>query len=362
MGVESHDKYYVGDHNRISHPGAIPRNAPGWYWHLVNRRVSVDTVLISMVGHQALPNLLTIQYLKPTFVILLHSAAPDVLQRKHFLVDLLPQECREIPSPGAVDPWDIRSIPQMLPSLIRRRKLDQMDLLLDLTGGTKAMSLGLAHAAQQLPNAKMIYVESAQGDSILYFYEYNDRKELQRDAGKTLPELLTLDMFFRVYQGDFDTSPKSTASPDSISRMFEDDVAAQFAQLRSLEIMRSVRPAAAEEIDITMRYRNQVAIVECKTGKKGGKLDGVMQLSNLASDRYLGTYTRKILAVQAVYSEKADNLEVARRHDVFVLELPEWNERRERDGLGKMKWEPAEVEAFQKALSFAFGPETKESS
>jgi benzoyl-CoA reductase/2-hydroxyglutaryl-CoA dehydratase subunit BcrC/BadD/HgdB len=85
-----------------------------------------------------------------------------------------------------------------------------------------------------------------------------------------------------------------------------------------------------------------------------------MQLSNLASDRYLGTYTGKILAVQANYREKpGNNMEVAERHDVFVLELPAWHEERRRDETGKLIWTSAELEEFKKALEYVFGPESR---
>jgi len=316
----------------------------------------MDTVLISMVGHQTLPNLLTIRYLNPNYVLFLHSAASDVLQRKRYLVDLLPERCREIPLPSAVDPWDIRSIPQMLPDILRRRKLDEMNLFFDLTGGTKAMSLGLAHVAAQLPNATMIYVESAQGDSILYRYKYNDRGELQRDDGKVLPDLLELDQFFHVYLGPFDSSPQPNLQQDINSRQFEEDVASGFTDITNLEMRRSVKPQASEEIDIVLRCRNQVALVECKIGGAAKGIQGVLQLSNLASDRYLGTYTRKILAVQSHYGkDSSNNAEAARRHDVFVLELPNWELTRERQPNGKIIWTKPEIEEFKKALTFVFG-------
>lgn len=317
----------------------------------------MTTTLISMVGHQPLPNLLAIRYLQPDQVLFLYSATGDVVQRKHNLTELLPPGCREFQIPP-VDPWDIRSIPATLPEIIRRRRLDETTLIFDLTGGTKAMAIGLTQVAKQHQQATLIYVDSERTSSTLYQYRFGDGDRLERDEGTQLPDLLTLDMFFHAYQGRFDTSPKSTAQEDERGQRFEEDVARTFAGLRNVEIMRSVRPVAAEEIDIVIRYRNRVAIVECKTGNKARKLDGVMQLSNLASERYLGTYTSKILAVATDYRALPNNMEAANRHNVFVLELPDW-EKRSRDESGRVRWSSTEVEGFQRALEFAFGPETR---
>ena len=217
------------------------------------------------------------------------------------------------------------------------------------------MSIGLAEAARLLTGVQLIYLESDRFETMLSRYHHDEQGHLICDGSEQLPELLDLDSFFHAYLGKFEPSTQQNPSQGEGS-CFEEDVADGFAAARTLEIRRSVKPIGGEEIDIVLRHRNQFALVECKTGKRAGDIYGVLQLSNLASDRYLGTYTRKILAVQANYSaNNSNNPEVARRHDVFVLQLPDWRYDRQRDAKGHMIWKDAEKQAFEDAAQFAFG-------
>lgn len=311
-------------------------------------------VLVTMVGHQPLPSLLAIKHLMPEKVIFLYSSSQDVKRRKGYLAELLPAGVEEIPIPRSIDPWDISYIPQFLPDFLRRKKLDGMELLFDLTGGTKAMSIGLAETARLLANVQLIYLESDSSETMLSRYHHDEQGRLICDGSQQLPELLDLKSFFHAYLGKFDYSPPSKSKPANESRRFEEDVAAGFAATRTLEIWRSVTPVGAEEIDIVLRRRNLFALVECKTGKTPD-IYGILQLSNLASERYLGTYTRKILVAKADYSAETNNLEVARRHDVFVLQLSDWRHDRQRDPDGCMIWTEAEKKGFEAAAQFAFG-------
>lgn len=316
----------------------------------------MTTVLVTMIGHQPLPSLLATRYLKPEKVIFLYSPSADVMRRKEHLAQLLPAGSGEIAIPRPIDPWDIGSIPQFLPDFLRRKKLDGMELLFDLTGGTKAMSIGLAESARLLTGVQLIYLESDRFETMLSRYHHDERGRLICDGSEQLPELLDLDSFFHAYLGKFDWSPQPNPQQSAESRQFEEDVAAGFDATRTLEIGRSVKSLGAEEIDIVLRRRNQFALVECKTGKGVIKIHGILQLSNLASERYLGTYTRKILVVQSDRStNNFNNLEVARRHDVFVLQLPDWRHDRPRDGAGRMIWTDAEQQDFEAAAQFAFG-------
>ena len=314
-------------------------------------------VLVTMVGHQPLPSLLAIRYLKPEKVVFLYSSHQGLLRRrKEYLAQLLPKGTEEIPTPRAVDPWDIGSIPQFLPDLLRSKHLDNLELLFDLTGGTKAMSIGLAETARLLTGVQLVYLESDRFETMLSRYHYDKQGRLVCDGSEQLPELLDLDLFFHAYLGNFDWSPQPNRQQSLESQQFEQDVADGFGATRTLEIGRSVKPLGAEEIDIVLRRRNQFALVECKIGTGTIKRDGILQLSNLASERYLGTYTRKILVVQAPYSkDNANNLEMAKRHDVFVIQLPDWRHDRPRDAAGLMIWTDHEKNEFEKAAEFAFG-------
>jgi len=87
------------------------------------------------------------------------------------------------------------------------------------------------------------------------------------------------------------------------------------------EILANVLMPSSGEIDFVLRKGSRFALVEAKSGKGG--LAGVYSLNNWASDKYLGIYTAKLLAITLNYPK--ENSEVAAAHDVLVLELPGWS-------------------------------------
>ena len=101
-----------------------------------------------------------------------------------------------------------------------------------------------------------------------------------------------------------------------------------------------------EEIDIILQKRNRFALVECKSGLKES-MDGIKQLNNAASDRYLGTYTAKILATTIPYNQLTAFADL---HDIHIIELVEWQENKDQP----YTWSVQELSKFEKVVKQAF--------
>lgn len=307
-----------------------------------------EVVLVSLVGHQPLPLLLAIRHIKPTKVIFLYSNAALVKQRKDNLIQLLPAGVEPIDPVITVDPWYMRSVPDRLQVLLEDCGLQNAEIICDLTGGTKAMAIGLAEFAAK-GSHRVIYLESDSSDPLLQQYKHQ-HGQLQRIA-KAQPVACELSIadFLKVYLGNVSMTPVLPRDPNSDGALFEAAIRAGFEYLQQNdeldEICYAIKPMQSEEIDLILRRGHRLAIVECKQGKEAGSAYGLLQLNNLASERYLGTYTGKILAVALTYPP--NNVRMAEAHGVHLLEFPLWQKGNE--------WSNGDLQSFRKAVKATLG-------
>lgn len=303
-------------------------------------------ILVSLIGHQTLPLLLVIKQLKPDKVILLSSNKTDVLDRKNHLSELLSPGIVFTSAP-VVDPWNIEDVPRRLQEFIEDQEIEGAEFICDVTGGTKAMSIGLAHFAEQ-HGYGMIYLESDNGDPLLQSYIKTVNGISRPTAPTALTTQITIDEFLFAYLGKFDTSPHPPQAPNSNGALFETDVRKAFEATGLLdEIKYGLKTRGSEEIDIVLRKGNRFAIVECKQGNSATDVYGILQLNNLASERHLGIYTRKIFVVARNYrKDSRDNAKVADEHGVHLLEVPDWQPGHQ--------WTAAEMGQFHSLVEFVF--------
>lgn len=308
------------------------------------------TVLVSLIGHQPLPNLLVLRYVKPDVVIFIYSSSsdPQLINRKNWLVQLTKCDGIEVLEPSSgVDPWDFNSVPNLLAYELLSIDFKSVSFIFDVTGGTKAMSVGLSRAAAKL-RGEIVYLESERSDSYLRRYRFTEDGNLLASEPEKLPKLVTLKDFFYIQLGLEEAQLKPAPSdPNKKGIQFEINVRNTLAGLVD-DMLYSIKPLDSEEIDIVLQKRNRFAIIECKAREDDERRAyGILQLNNLASERYLGTYTGKILAVVAHYSRDASpNFKMAKQHKVHLLELPNWEPNRQ--------WTVTELQEFEKAVYQVF--------
>lgn len=266
------------------------------------------SVLLSIIGAQPIPNLIPILQMQPDRTILVRTdqtrAASENLQQ------LIPKTI-QVEVLTLSNAFDVASIMSEISSVIDQLDVPWSSVTVNMTGGTKLMSLAAFLLAQR-HRCPLLYLET-RPQECLHQYRFTETGELIED-GEPLPiqDVLTLDTYIRVYMGTYCFNETDNAFEKSIEEILMKAVAD--GQLS--EVMPSVRLGTQIEVDFIVRLRNRIGIVEAKTGNSARKRTGFDQLNTAA----FGTYTRKFY-IPDNWNEKSSILELAASHDITVIPL-----------------------------------------
>jgi hypothetical protein len=215
-----------------------------------------------------------------------------------------------------VDAYDIRAIQSAILAEIEQRQLVANDLIFNLTGGTKPMSLAAYFAAQAL-GSPMVYLQTEGKRSRLFRYEFRQGEPMLTED-KFLPGLITIDDYLQAYIGREYGQRKSV--PDDDGHRFEQAVAEALRPVLD-EMRPAVNLKGSVDVDLIVRCDNQVGIVEAKLGKNHMK-QAIDQLNTAAGQTFLGTYTQKFLASDQDWNAYPDLKELASARQITLIELP----------------------------------------
>jgi hypothetical protein len=271
-------------------------------------------ITISLIGEQPIPNLLPMRYQPPAAVVLVYTertqAAAGRIER------LLPGGCEA--APCLVSPYDIQEIARALQALIEKHKWAAADLLFNLTGGTKAMALA-AYLVAATYSAPFIYLQSEGKRTRLYRYEFDANRVPHVVSRDLLHGLIKIDDYLRAYVDDYQLMG---FAKDETGALFEQAIYEALEPVVD-EIVAGARLLGALEVDMVVRCENQVGIIEAKTGPGARRKGGIDQLNTAGGQRYLGTYTRKMLVIDQRWDKSRSNLrELAEARRIAVIELP----------------------------------------
>lgn len=275
--------------------------------------------MLSLIGEQPLPNLLMLKHIDPDEVIWVYTAFTKKVCEKIKQLYLGKTKMLEID-----DPYDIVKI------LSEMRKIFTQcnEIIFNLTGGTKPMALAAYSLAFEM-KMPFVYLQSEGGKSIAYQYvfkTYDMRTDLIVEKVE-VSKNITIDEYLQVHLGEYNKGDLENDFENTLSKILEQ------AKRNSIfdEVENSIKHGGALEIDFIVRRRNQFAIIEAKTRKKGRTKRGIDQLNTAAEQRYLGTYIKKILIIE---DEMGSNLkELAKEHKIEVIEIFSWdNESKEISG------------------------------
>jgi hypothetical protein len=226
---------------------------------------------------------LPIRHYHPDSTLLAYtSTTQSVFERLQ--ATLVPMQTQGI----EVDAYSIDKTIEKLRS--EAQKWEPKQLIFNLTGGTKAMALAAYYVAADL-NARFLYLESEGRKSRAYHYSFKDGG-LCSDFNELLPPCISIEDFLNVYLG------KNAWKEEGFSRdeggPFEEAIGRVLES--EFEVKAGVKSHDGQlDIDLVIGLDNQFGIIEAKAGGKGGKLDGVKQLST--NGRLLGTYTRQFYMI-----------------------------------------------------------------
>jgi len=263
--------------------------------------------MVSLIGEQPIPNLLPIKYEKSSHVVLVYT---DLTKRVcDNLIRVLEPENKTFPM--HVSPFDISEIRLKIRHCVQEQGWDASCLIFNLTGGTKAMMIAAYEVAREM-GCPVIYLQSQGAKSFLHRHRFSEEGlEPEPDSPEEIPGLLTLDEYLRAHLGDFQATGFGHPLEEKVYTVLKPHVS---------EIKAGIKHGGAVDIDLAMRWGNQVGIAEVKTGRKAKGKGGIDQLTTAGARAYLGTYTKRFLILDRELG--SDLRELAEMHNITVIELP----------------------------------------
>lgn len=212
----------------------------------------------------------------------------------------------------------MQGIQSTLGDQIAQNRWNPQSLLFNLTGGTKPMASAAYRLAEEL-GSSFVYLQSQGGRSLLYRYDYDQSRGYQRRRQDTeqdseIPEVITIDDYFKAH-GIWNMKP---AGKKPIERVIAEALTGEFSEVRANVVF-----GGNMEIDLVVRQKNQVGIAEIKCGereKQSPHQKRAIEQLTATEQRYLGTYTKKLLILDRPLD--ANNEDLAKAHRIQVIVLP----------------------------------------
>lgn len=258
-------------------------------------------MLLSLIGEQPIPILLTDRALKPARHILAHS---DRTRRvAEYLRALLPH-AELLP---LKDPYHLDSLRAVFESAYRP------GMTFNLTGGTKPMAWA-GYEIAQAHQAQVVYLESEKKQSKLYRLNFSANSIAQ--TVDVLPRLISPEDYLQAHGLPPVPSTPLTNHQETALLMFLG---------KQADEVRHNLQYPAFEIDFLVQRGNQIAIIEAKSGlsKHKRKRDGLDQLTTITGREYLGTYTGRIWVVAALPGKQLQDLAKAYGIHVVLVQIRE---------------------------------------
>ncbi|MDQ2806702.1 MAG: DUF1887 family CARF protein [Chloroflexota bacterium] len=278
----------------------------------------VPGVMVCLVGEQPIPNLLPVLHYTPRTVVLVHSDHSSSRKVTGNLQQVIESQMRIESLPLEVDAYLIEQARATLWNFIAAHHWRPGELLFNLTGGTKTMSLAAYRVAQDMRDCRLMYLQSEGGRSLCHAYKLVGTAFVRETpAPLEITAVLTLAMYLRAYGLDsWQAHPLPATTPHGLVVQ----KVATALQGRVDEVITNLRPSAEADlgINVIVRCKNQVGIIEVRPGDEA--LAGVTQLVALAEPKYLGTYIRRFLILDHDRAPELREQAVARNITLIVLE------------------------------------------
>ena len=278
------------------------------------------TILINLVGEQPLPNLLPAKLEQSDTVVLVHSKLTEkVAKRLEKLISGNVELC-------LIDAYDIGKVESRLRHLIAEKNWPVEEIVINLTGGTKPMSLGAFQIALK-SRTRAIYLKTEK-PATLYSYNFSQGFDSPQEIllEDLPPVLIDLRTFIRAFR---DTAPNVVGDfcKTEPGRSFEKAVHKAMQEVVD-EVLIGVKLDDVVDIDLAVRIGNEVALLECKTGENGLK-KAIDQLNTAGGRDYLGIYTQKVLVSNIDWAENTNLKQLASDRHIEVIELTDYSARDE---------------------------------
>lgn len=271
--------------------------------------------LISLIGEQPMPALLPDRFLRPARTLLVCTARTRPVAER--LRRLIPR--------GEIVESDAYDLPAILATLSGVAPAGEPTII-NLTGGTKMMMLAAFALATQR-TWDFVYLESEHSPQSLHRFSIAGGHLRQKEKSP-LPELISAADYLHAHLPGFREEGFSRDDRGNLTIGGRFEQAVCHALQGHFEVLSGVRPQGVADqidIDLVVRFGNQVGIAEVKLG---GGVDrpkqGIDQLSTAGGRVYLGTYTSKFLITAALPATSIKRLATERQ--VTIIPLPRYED------------------------------------
>lgn len=300
--------------------------------------------MIMLAGEQAAPNLLPARHFRPQQAFILHSNFPKSIAMAQNLKMLLTEMN---PKLEPIDDYDVLKIREKIQALIAGLP----SAVINVTGGTKPMSVGALEAARRT-GAQAFYVRSQGAKTEVDFYGFDSSGVSFVRETTTLHGTISLNDYLVSYFGDKWKPVGFGMGPGEPFERAIHDVLLTGVD----EIMVGWRDASNQvDVDFVIRCNNQIGVVEAKSKKEARKMDGIKQLAVAGGQRFFGTYVRRFLVVDCKWGKNEVKLrELCEAMGITLVEIPGFTEPMGIDAAGR--------ERLLKSVHAILGKPMKESS
>ena len=192
------------------------------------------------------------------------------------------------------------------------------DVLVNITGGTKPMSVG-ALAAAHKTKSQPFYVRSQRQKTEVDFYDFGVGGAPFVQNTVTISESINIEDYLVAYFGtEYRFTGIGHGAGEALERAVHKTLRSQVDEIQ----VGWKHESGAVDVDFIVRCNNQVGIIEAKTGGKAKSTDGIKQLAVAGGQRFFGTYTKRFLVIDQVWSTRSNNRALADAIGIVLVELP----------------------------------------
>lgn len=274
------------------------------------------SAMFMLAGEQAAPNLLPARHFNVKPLHIFHSDFPKSQQMAERtalrLSDLEPQL-------QPVDAYDLGTATKQMRAAMQLHP----NALVNVTGGTKPMSIAALLAAREAGH-QAFYVRSG-AETNIDLYQFDGQGLPYISESLTITNTISLDDYLVAYFGD--RYQFTGIGGTGLGRAFEEAIWNALQPPAVGEIQAGWKhESGAVDIDFVLRCNNQIGIIEAKTGQKARTTDGIKQLAVAGGQRFFGTYVKRFLVIDQSWEMNPNNRELAEAIGITLVELSDFTE------------------------------------
>ncbi len=263
-------------------------------------------LLLSLVGEQPIPNLLPLwqfpQYDAVQFACT--ETTRPVAKALHDAICCDPQLQRlQVLEPIAIPAYAIGTARQALAAALLQHLQQNRPVTLNLTGGTKLMSLAALQAAYGT-GVSLLYVSTEENQVIRLASDGAEQERLPLRVNITVEQYLRAHGLEVSQHQSFQPNRPAPASPPTEGSHLEDRVYHLLSKSRRFDDVRRrlhIRKqlnnnSITNELDLTATLNGRLAVCSCKSGKVTN--EALYELASLSRREAAGIYCGKVMIIE----------------------------------------------------------------